>query len=289
MPAYRRDRLAQTVLGLVLVAISLTMIAPLIHLLAISLSDGSYVLARKIYFWPKGINLDVYKQILQLKSLWKSFGVTIYITVVGTILCLIVSSMTAYPLSRSTMKGRTFLLRAIVVTFVFSIPLIPGYLTVRALGMENTLWALMIPGVTGAYYVLIMKTFFQGISSELYDSAKLDGCTEYGIFTRMVIPLSKPVLATIALFHAVGQWNSYFGAMIYIRDKTMAPLQIVLRSLVVDTTDGALGGQGFDLVLQTPEMVKAGITLFVTLPILLVYPFLQKYFVQGAMLGSLKE
>lgn len=179
-------------------------------------------------------------------------------------------------------------MKGIIATFVFSIPLIPGYLTVKGLGMENTLWALMIPGATSAFYVIIIKSFFQGISPELFESAKLDGCTEYGIYGRIVVPLSKPVMATIALFHAVGQWNAYFSALIYIRDAKLAPLQIVLRSLVIDS-DGSLGGAGFDMALQTPEMVKAGITLFVTVPILLVYPFLQKYFVKGAMVGSLKE
>ncbi|MBO9609450.1 MAG: carbohydrate ABC transporter permease [Paenibacillaceae bacterium] len=285
---FKHDRPFQIALSAVLILISFSMIAPMIHLLAISLSDAKPVAEERVIFWPIGFNLDVYETIFQIKRLWRSFGITVYITVVGTLITLVLSAMTAYPLSRSNMKGRKALLKAIIATFIFSIPLIPGYLTVRALGMENTLWALMIPGATGAFYIVIMKSFFQGISSEMFDSAKLDGCSEYGIMGRIVIPLSKPVLATIALFHAVGQWNAYFGALIYLRDAKMMPLQIVLRSLVIDS-DAALNGAGFDMAIKTPEMVKAGITLFVTVPILIVYPFLQKYFVKGAMLGSLKE
>lgn len=288
MQGFKYDRPFQIALSALLLLLSFSMIAPMIHLLAISLSSGKFVTSGQVFLWPKGFNLEVYEQILQLKRLWRSFGVTIYITVVGTFIALLLSTMTAYPLSRSIMKGRKIIIKGILATFVFSIPLIPMYLTVRELHMENTLWALMIPGATGAFYIVIMKSFFQGISSELFDSAKLDGCSEYGIFFRIVLPLSKPVIATIALFHAVGQWNSYFNALIYLRDFTLAPLQIVLRGLVIDS-DAALGGAGFDMGVQTPEMVKAGITLFVTLPILFVYPFLQKYFVQGAMLGSLKE
>ena len=289
MPAVKKDYLFQTVLTFFLAAISFTMISPMIHLLAISLSEGKYVWADEVYFWPKGLNFDVYEHIWGLKSLWRSLWVTVYITVVGTLISLALSSTMAYSLSRNTMKGRKLILQAVLLTFIIPIPLIPSYLTVRYFGMVNTLWALMIPGATGAFYVIIMKTFFQNISSELFDSAKLDGASEYGILWRIVLPLSKPVMATIALFHAVGQWNAYFGALIYIRDPDKRPLQIILKSLVVNTDEGALGGQGFDMALQTPEMVKAGITLFCAVPILLVYPFLQKYFVQGAMLGSLKE
>ncbi|WJH33878.1 carbohydrate ABC transporter permease [Paenibacillus sp. CC-CFT747] len=181
------------------------------------------------------------------------------------------------------------MLRGIVVTFIFSAPLIPNYLLVRSLGMENTLWALMIPGALSAFYVIIMKTFFQGISSEMFDAAKMDGCSEWGIYARVAIPMSLPVIATIALFHAVGQWNSYFSALLYIRSKDLLPLQVLLRNLVMEEQASNMASSAEVSLVMTPEMLKAGITLFATLPILIVYPFLQKYFVKGASLGSLKE
>jgi len=160
---------------------------------------------------------------------------------------------------------------------------------VRALGLENHLMALILPGALGAYYVLIMKTFYQGISSELFDAAKIDGAGEFGTYVRIVVPLSTAVTATIALFHAVGQWNSYFSALIFIRNKRLHPLQIVLRDLVVGELSGSLTAYDLDIqVMTTPEQIRAGIILFATLPILIVYPFVQKYFVKGAMLGSVK-
>jgi ABC-type glycerol-3-phosphate transport system permease component len=187
------------------------------------------------------------------------------------------------------MNGRKWVLRGIIVTFVFSAPLIPNYLLIRSLGMENTLWVLMIPGALNAFNVIIMKTFFQGISSEMFDASKIDGCSELGSFARIAIPLSTPVIATIALFHAVGQWNSYFTALIYIRSKDLMPLQVLLRNLVVEEQANNVANSAEVATMLTPEMLKAGITLFATAPILIVYPFLQKYFVKGAMVGSLKE
>jgi ABC-type glycerol-3-phosphate transport system permease component len=187
------------------------------------------------------------------------------------------------------MKGRRWVLRGIILTFIFSAPLIPNYLLIRALNMDNTLWVLMIPGALGAFNVIIMKTFFQGISTEMFEAAKIDGCSELGIFARIAIPLSAPVIATIALFHSVGQWNSYFTALIYIRDKDLMPLQVLLRNLIMEDQANQMASTTELSLVLTPEMLKAGITLFATLPILIIYPFLQKYFVKGAMVGSLKE
>ncbi|MFK7695151.1 carbohydrate ABC transporter permease [Paenibacillus sp. HJGM_3] len=291
MPSYKSDRVFGLFNGTLLIVISLSMLAPLVHLLAVSLSSPKYVGAKQVYFWPKEWNVQVYKTIFETDSLWRALGVSVYITVFGTLIALVITSTIAYSLSRARMPFRRLILRGIIVTFVFSVPLIPSYLVVRSLQMENTLWALMIPGALTAFNVIIMKTFFQGISSEMFDAAKIDGCGEAGIYTRIAIPLSTPVIATIALFHAVGQWNSYFSALIYIHSKSLLPIQVVLRNLVIEDNLGSFTQLGtVDLSRPaTPEMLKAGIILFGTLPILIVYPFLQKYFVKGAMLGSLKE
>ena len=287
--SYRSERWFEWVNAALLILISLSMLAPLIHLVAISFSSVDFVNAREVSFWPKGFQMDVYAEIFGMNQLWRSLGVSVYITLTGTALCLLLSSTLSYALSRAYMPGRAWILRGIVLTFIFSIPMIPSYLVVKALWMENTLWSLIVPGALGAFYVVIMKTFFQGISSELLEAAKIDGSNELGIFFRLVLPLSKPVLATMALFHAVGQWNSYFGALIYLRDRTLYPLQLVLRELVVEDQANALVYDTPALAMTTPEMMKAGVILFATLPIVAVYPFLQKHFVQGAMLGSLKE
>jgi ABC-type glycerol-3-phosphate transport system permease component len=277
--------------GLFLLAVSLTMVAPLIHLLAVSLSDEMYAQAQLVSFWPKGFQLDVYREIVSLPTIWRSMGVTIYITVVGTVLSLLLTSSIAYGLSRPQTPGRKWIIRAILVTFIFHVPLIPNYLLIRGIGLLDTLWALMIPPAVGAFGVLVMKTSFQGLSTELFDAAKIDGCNEFSVYWRIALPQSRPMLATLALFGAVGLWNSYFAAIIFINDPKLYPLQVLLRKLVVLDNGNLYIGQnvGDTSSYIPPEMMKAGIILFATFPILLVYPFLQKYFVKGAMLGSLKE
>ncbi|MDF2669675.1 MAG: transporter permease subunit [Paenibacillus sp.] len=290
MNGLKSEKRFQLVNNTFLILLSVSMILPMIHLLAVSLSSPAYAKAKLVSFWPRGFNLEVYKTILSSEQMWRSMGVSVYITVLGTLLTLLLCSSLAYALSRPGMKGRKFVLQAIILTFVFSIPLIPGYLVVRGVGLEDTLWALIIPGAVSAFYIIIMKTFFQGFSSDLLDAAKMDGCTEFGIYVRIIVPLSKAVMATIALFHAVGQWNSYFGALIFIRTKTLMPLQIILREFVQgDEAHTIQQGMPDLMVASTPEMIKAGAIIFGTLPILIVYPFLQKYFVKGATLGSLKE
>lgn len=284
----RSNRIFQWVNGTFLAIAALTMVAPIIHLAAVSLSSSVYANAKLVYLWPRGFNLDVYKTILGMESLWRSMGVTITITVGGTLLYLFFTSTMAYGLSRPHAPARGLIMKFVLVTFIFTSPLIPGYLIIRSLGLENTLWVLMLPGAINAFGVIIMKTFFQGLSSELFDAGKIDGCGEFRIYARIAMPLSMAVNATLALFQAVGLWNSYFSALIYIRSKELYPLQILLRSLIIE--DGSsLNKPSGDLLAATPEMMKAGIILFATIPILLVYPFLQKYFVKGALLGSLKE
>ncbi|MFD0868368.1 MULTISPECIES: carbohydrate ABC transporter permease [Paenibacillus] len=286
----KSDRVFPIVNGLFLIIACLTMIAPLIHLAAISLSSPVYANAKLVYLWPKGFNLSVYEQIFGMDTLWRALGISIYMCLMGTLIFLLLTTSLSYSLSRSIMPGRKWILKFILVTFVFTSPLIPNYLLIKSLGMENTLWALIIPGALNAFSVIIMKTFLQGISSELFDAAKMDGCSEYGIYARIAIPLSKPVIATLSLFYVVGMWNSYFGALIYIRSKELYPLQLVLRSLILEQDMGGAAPAAVEVAMEaTPEMMKAGVILFTTIPILVVYPFLQKYFVKGALLGSLKE
>jgi ABC-type glycerol-3-phosphate transport system permease component len=288
MPVYKSERLFHIVNAILFIVVGCTMMAPMIHVLAISLSSYDYVNINKVYLWPRGFTLSAYKLIFGEAHMWRAMGVTVYITVMGTLFHLFFTSTMAYALSRPMMVGRKLILKGLIVTFIFSAPLIPRFLVVHYLGMVNTFWALIVPGAVGAFAVIIMKTFFQGISSEIFDAGHIDGCSEYGIFFRLTIPLSMPVFATMGLFHAVGEWNSYFDALIFIRDKTMFPLQIVLRSLV----QGSEMTSQFDKVESDQfslETLKSGVIIFATVPILLIYPFLQKYFVKGAMVGSLKE
>ncbi|GAA3407771.1 carbohydrate ABC transporter permease [Paenibacillus hodogayensis] len=291
MKTYRTEQTFQWVNAIFFVILCFTMISPMIHLLAVSLSDPLYANNKLVVLWPKGFQTSIYESLLRMKDMWRAMGVSVYITLMGTFLCLLLTSALAYALIRPAMPGRKLLLKLILLTFIFPVPLIPSYLIVKELGMINSLWALIVPGAVGAYNVFIMKTFFQSVSSELVDAMKIDGSGEFGVYARLVLPLSGPVLATIALFHSVGTWNAYFGAMIYIRSKDLFPLQLKLKNMVASSaTDSGLDHIAIDSgVLSSPETIKAAAILFTTLPILIVYPFLQKYFVKGAMLGSLKE
>lgn len=288
MPIYKSERLFHFLNGLFLTVLSLSMLAPMLHVLAISLSSDEYVKLNQIFLWPQGFNTTVYQIIFTQAQMWRAMGVTCFITIAGTLAYLFFTSTMAYALSRSMMPGRKLILKLIIVTFIFSIPLIPKFLVIKNLGMINTYWALILPGAVGAFGVIIMKTFFQGISSELFDAAAIDGCSEFGIFARITIPLSLPVFATLGLFHAVGEWNSYFDALIYIRDKHMYPLQIILRGIVQDS-QFSLEFDQTQISDHTVESMKSAVIIFATAPIICVYPFIQKYFVKGATVGSLKE
>lgn len=290
MIPHQSDRLFQWLNNSVLILISLSMLLPLIHVLVISLSSPQAVMTKQVFLWPVGWNAEVYKTVFGMSAMWRSLAVTVYITVVGTAVALFLNSTLAYALSRPQMRGRKYVIQAVIVTFIFSSPLIPYYLLVRSLSMENTLWALIVPGALAPFYILIMMTFFRGVSRELFEAAKMDGCSEWKIYYRIVLPLSKSVMATIALFHSVHQWNSYFSALVFIRDKSLRPLQLLVRQLIVGDEFTAMVSQGTETYLtQTPEMLKAGVVMFSVVPILLVYPFIQKHFVKGAMLGSVKE
>jgi putative aldouronate transport system permease protein len=288
MPIYKSERLFHYLNGLFFILLSITMLAPMLHVLAVSLSSNEFVKLNQVVLWPRGFNTSVYKIILTESHMWRAMAVTCYVTIMGTLFYLFFTSTMAYALSRQFMPYRKLILKGMIVTFVFSAPLIPRFLVVYHLGMVNTFWALIIPGAVGAFGVIIMKTFFQGISSEIFDAAAIDGCSEFGIFARVTIPLSLPVFATLGLFHAVGEWNSYFDALMYIRTKEMYPLQIILRG-IVQNSQFALEFNQDQIQNSTVESMKSAVIIFATGPIILVYPFLQKYFVKGAMVGSLKE
>jgi putative aldouronate transport system permease protein len=288
MPIYKSERLFHYLNGLFFILLSITMLAPMLHVLAVSLSSNEFVKLNQVVLWPRGFNTSVYKIILTESHMWRAMAVTCYVTIMGTLFYLFFTSTMAYALSRQFMPYRKLILKGMIVTFVFSAPLIPRFLVVYHLGMVNTFWALIIPGAVGAFGVIIMKTFFQGISSEIFDAAAIDGCSEFGIFARVTIPLSLPVFATLGLFHAVGEWNSYFDALMYIRSKEMYPLQIILRG-IVQNSQFALEFNQDQIQNSTVESMKSAVIIFATGPIILVYPFLQKYFVKGAMVGSLKE
>lgn len=274
---------------LFLIVAALTMIFPFLHLIAVSFSSPIAADSKEVFLWPMEFTTASWTHILQNSGLWKSFGITVYITVVGTLISMFFSVLTAYPLSRQEFYIRKHVMLAIVITMIFNAPMIPFFLTVRELGMMNSLWALIIPGVISTFNMIIIRTFFMGIPKELEESARIDGCNEFRILFQIFLPLSKPVLATVGLFYAVGYWNTFQRAVLFLRDPEMWPLQMKLRAYLTSPEELAqvnmfLGDYDFNTTT-----LKAATIIFATIPIVLVYPYLQKYFVKGAMLGSLKE
>lgn len=263
------------------------MLLPFLHIIAGSFSSGNAIMKGLVTVLPVDFTFDNYRAVLLDKAIWKSFGVTLYVTVLGTLLNLIFTSLMAYGLSKQGLKGRKIIIFLILFTMIFQAPLIPSYLVVKSLGMLNTLWSLMIPGLISAFNLIIMISFFQNIPQDLIDSAKVDGCNEYRTLWSVVLPLSLPSLSTIGLFYAVGHWNGYFAALMYIRDQSLFPLQVKLRQLIVES-DAEQMLQMAALTVQSIEGIKMASIMVATLPILLIYPFIQKHFLKGSMLGSIK-
>ncbi|MEV5026916.1 carbohydrate ABC transporter permease [Paenibacillus sp. LPE1-1-1.1] len=272
-----------------LIAAAATMLLPLLQLLAVSFSSPIAADSKQVFLFPVEFTTASWSHILQNTGLWRSFGITVYITVAGTFLSMLFSVLTAYPLSHKQFLIRKPVMLGIIITMIFNAPMIPFFLTVRELGMMNSLWSLILPGVIGTFNMIIIRTFFTGIPKELDDSARIDGCNEAGILFRIYLPLSKPVMATVSLFYAVGYWNTFQRAVLFIRDPEKWPLQTKLRAYLTSPEELAavnlvLGDYDFNTTT-----LKAATILFATIPIVLVYPYLQKYFVKGSMLGSLKE
>jgi putative aldouronate transport system permease protein len=266
---------------------------PFLYVFSMSVSDPSAVVSGKVKLFPIGFSLESYHLIVKNPEIWIKLGNTIWIVVVGTLLNVITTVMVAYPLSREEMPFKRFLMIFITFTMFFSGGLIPSYLLIKHLGLINSLWSLVLPGAVSAWYVIIARTFFKSISSSLIESAKIDGCRHISIIFRIMLPLSLPIIAVVTLYGAVNYWNSYFNAMIYIMDSNKQPLQLYLVRILVSGQTDRMVTEMRDLSsgdkASYQEQLKYAIIIFSILPIIGIYPFLQKYFVKGLMIGSIKE
>lgn len=288
----------QTILGrtfdicnyIFLTLFGLCTILPLIYIISGSFSSDTQLATSSFFLIPKHITFAAYQYIFSTGAIIKGLFVSIYVTVVGTLLNLAFTSTMAYALSRKELPGRNFVLNLIIFSMVFSGGLIPTYFVVKQLGMLNSLWSLMIPGLIEAFNLIIMKNFFQGISSSLIDAAKIDGCSDIGVFLRIVLPLSKPALATFALFYAVGHWNDFMSALLYINNSNLWPLAMLLQEIV--TGAQSLASQSLQNPGYVPpptQSIQMAVMVVSTVPLVVLYPFLQKYFVKGVMIGAIKE
>ncbi|MDF2959380.1 MAG: sugar transporter permease [Paenibacillus sp.] len=262
---------------------------PFVYMIAVSLSKDIYVMKGEVGLWPKGLNFKMYEIVLSDPRIGKAYLNTFIYTVAGTVLSLVFTAMGAYAISKKEMIFHKTFTVMIVFTMFFSGGMIPTFLVVKNLGIVDTMWGMIFPTVISTWNLIIMRTFFANIPKELEESGRIDGLNDLGIFARIVIPLSKASLATIGLFYAVGMWNNFYSALLYLRSPELFPLQVVLRNIVlagqVASSDITSVG-GDQLVVE--ESLKFATIIVSSVPILLLYPFLQKYFVKGVMIGSVK-
>jgi len=288
------DRIFTVFNYLVLSALLMIVLYPLIYITSASFSDAVAVSSGRVWLWPVEPSLAGYEAIFKNNLLVTGFANSLFYTTVGTLINVVMTILAAYPLSRADLPGRTFFTFLFFFTMLFSGGLIPIYLVVRDLGLLNTRWAMLLPGALGVWNVLIMRTYFQtSIPRELYEAAQLDGANDFTYLGRIVLPLSGPIIAVVALFYAIGHWNAFFNALIYLTDKSLWPLQLVLREILVENQIDPSMLAGLDAReiarrQELRELLKYSLIVVATVPLLLVYPFVQKHFVRGIMLGSVK-
>jgi putative aldouronate transport system permease protein len=274
---------------LLMVLIIFITLYPFYFITIVSLSNGNAVLRGDVHFWPVGTTLGSYKLVFDNPAVPTSLTNSVMYTVVGTIINLIMTVLCAYPLARPKFSGRTFFTWVVSMTMFFSGGLIPLYLLVLNIGIYNSMWALVLPGAINVWNMFIMRTSFQSIPEELYEAAVLDGANDLQTLYYMVLPLSMPVIATLLMFYAVGHWNEFFNALIFLDDRAKFPIQLILRNVVIlgnfEQTNELSGGSDFAAIEQT---LRYATIMVSTLPILAVYPFVQRYFVKGVMIGAIK-
>ncbi len=288
----RNDIVFYTVVTVIMAIFTLIVLLPLIYVVSASFSSPKDVAAGRVYLWPVNFSLDGYKAVFRYSDIWIGYRNTIFYTIIGTVINVGITMLAAFPLTRKELPFRNFFTFLFTFTMFFGGGLIPSYINVKNLGMLNSMWALIIPGAMSVTNMIIARTFIQSnIPNELLEAAQIDGCSYGRFFFQMVLPLSKAVLAVLALYYAVGHWNSYFNALIYIMDKAKKPLQIFLRDiLVVNTIDSSMliDPELMEAKQGIADLLKYSLIIVATVPILCVSPFIQKYFMKGVMIGSLK-
>lgn len=265
---------------------------PLYFMFISSISSPDSVNAGNVWIFPKDISFEGYLEIFSEHRIWRAYENSIFYTIAGTIVNVLLTVTAGYALSRKDLVGRNVFMIFFIVTMFFNGGLIPTYLLVKKMGMVNTVWALILPNAVSVFQLIIVRTFFQStISDELLEAAMMDGCSNTRFFFRIVVPLSLPIIAVIVLFNAVAHWNSYFNALIYIRSANLQPLQVVIREILIQNQVQQATNASIEELLEQQklaELVKYGVVIVSSLPVLVLYPFLQKYFVKGMMIGSVK-
>lgn len=290
MPVSKRKKFdpAYLVILIVLILGALLIVYPFLYLLAVSFSAKLPVLQNRVWLYPIGFNLTAYSKVFEVKDFLRSYGNTFLYTIVGTAINLVMTTLTAYPLSKQYLKGRKAFNFMILFTMMFGGGLIANYILIKSLGMINTIWALVIPGAVSAWNMVLMRTYFEQLPESLEESAKLDGANDFQILLRIVLPTSTPIISTMVLYYAVGHWNSWFAPFIYLSDSAKFPLQLVVRTIVLTGEFNVMQqiANGGEVVMQSS--LKYAIIMISMIPMLILYPLIQKYLVKGIMVGAIK-
>ncbi|GGF99157.1 sugar ABC transporter permease [Paenibacillus albidus] len=288
----RGDMWFDTINYVLLTIVMLLVLYPLYFVLNASFSDPDLIYSGEVWLFPKGFTLDGYERIFSDAAIWTGYANSIVYAVVGTVIGVAITVFAAYPLARKDLFGKSFIMWFLLVTMFFSGGLIPTYLLIKDLHMLNTIWALVLPGAGGVFNVIIVRTFFQSsIPDEMWEAASIDGCSNTRFFWSIVMPLSKSIIAVMVLYHVVGFWNGFFDALIYLNDEHKYPLQLVLRNILVQnqvSTGMMADVESYAAKMRVTELIKYGVIIVASVPLLVLYPFLQKYFVKGVMIGSIK-
>lgn len=275
----------------VLTLVVIAVLYPLIFIISSSISSPAAVTSGRVWLWPVDISFKGFKVLLNTPEIITGYGNSIFYTAAGTLISITLTVMVAYPLSRKGLFGRNMLMMIITFTMIFNGGLIPTYLVVKEMNLIDTRWALLIPNAIWVWQVIIARSFFQSsIPEELLEASEIDGCSDMRFIWSVVLPLSKPILAVLVLMYAVGQWNAYFDALIYLKSADLFPLQLVLRSIIIqnNSAGGAMDVGKLVEKQQLSELLKYSLIVIATLPVLVIYPFVQRYFVQGMLVGSVK-
>ena len=290
----RRDEdfIPRLFITLFVILVDAVMLYPIINVISISLSSYTGYLSNPIILLPTDFSLAAYGQVFQYSLMLSGYAVTLFVTIFGTVLGVLLTILTAYPLSKKQFRGKGFFMGLILFTMFFSGGMIPSFLLIKTIGLLDTVWSLILPSCLSAYNVILMRNFFTSLPDSLIEAAEIDGASEPFILFRIVVPLSKPIISTILLFVAVGYWNSYFNAVLYIRSRELWPLQLVLREIIMSATalNQSTGGNIAEIgnAAVQPIMLQYASIVVAMVPILCIYPFLQKYFEKGIMMGAVK-
>jgi putative aldouronate transport system permease protein len=284
----RGYRVFQGINAVILTGVVIVTLYPFVNLIARSFSEERYIVTGQVNLIPRGFNLTTYGIVVSDPMFWTNYRNTVVYTVVATAIAMLLTTCYAYVLSKKHLKGRTFLIWVAVFTMIFTGGLIPNYVLINGIGLTNSIWAIVLPNAISVFNLLVMKAFFENLPTDLEEAAAIDGLNTYGILWRIVLPLSKAVIATMVLFYAVSFWNSWFTAFLYLHETDLFPVTIYLRNLIAGATGAESAGAVTSEVSQAAANIQSVTIMLTVLPILLVYPFVQRYFVSGVMLGAVK-